>query len=191
MHPESTQPHNVTLHNILIHVRKECSLWICNVTVEVGFCPYFHVLFNEPGVGLNWFAWGCYGITLCHCSCPHTPYTGTFWFHFLLDLSVSLHKQKDHDSIFHRGGCWGFYLCAVLNQRWRFYCEKCMHMLAYASVWSKVCVGGALLGWGWGGRGSPVRGCSQGNSADVVPRSNKSQRIPNEDTNKLKRPKNV
>lgn len=57
----------------------------------------------------------------------HTiPNIGTFWFHFSLGLSVSLREQKDHDSIFHQGGCWGFHLCALLHQEWRFCCCKCM-----------------------------------------------------------------
>lgn len=55
-----------------LHIRKEHSLWICKVTVEAGICPYDHVLFNEPGVGLTRFACACYRITQCHCSFPHT-----------------------------------------------------------------------------------------------------------------------
>lgn len=62
------------LRNILpLHVRNERSLWICKVTIGADFCPHSHVLFNEPGVGLTWFACACYRTTQFHCSCPHIP----------------------------------------------------------------------------------------------------------------------
>ncbi len=156
--PVRIHPHNVgwKRNRIPLHVRKEHSLWICKVIAEAGFCPHSHVLFNEPGVGLTWFACACYRITQCHCSCPLSPNIGTFWFYFSLGLSVSLREQKDLDSIFHQGGCWGFHLCALSHQGWSFCCfEEYVRMWACVSVWSEVC----RLKWGmWASSAAPLWG---------------------------------
>lgn len=111
----------------------------------------------------------------------HTlPNIGTFWFHFSLGLSVSLREQKDHDSIFHQGGCLGFHLCAVLHQGRRFCSfQVYVRMWAYARVWSEEC---RLKRSVRGSSGSPVRECSEENSADVVHLSDNSQIMPSEET---------
>lgn len=140
----SIQPHHVNLHNIIrLHIRREHSLWICKVTAEAGFCPQSHVLFNEPGVGLTWFACACYRITQCHCSCPHSPNIGTFWFYFSLGLSVSLREQKDLDSIFHQGGCWGFHFMCTFASRMEVFAIFQEYVPTWGIcerlIWNRIC----------------------------------------------------
>lgn len=111
----------------------------------------------------------------------HTlPNIGTFWFYFSLGLSVSLCEQKDHDSIFHRGGCWGFhFVCTLASRMEVLLFELYVRTWAYACVWSEVC---RLKQNTWGSSGSPVRGSSEEYNADAVCLSDNSERIPSEET---------
>lgn len=148
-----TQPQFVNLLNILpLHMRKERSLWICRVTVEAGFCPHCHVLFNEPEVALTWFACACYRLTQRLCSFPLTlpQYEDILIPFFAWLVCQFTQAEGPWLNFFHQGGCWGFHLCALLHQGWRFGCfEVCERIWAYARVWSGVSFEADCVGRRW------------------------------------------
>lgn len=159
-----------------LRIRKEHSLWICKVIVEAGLCPRSHVLFNEPGVGLTWFASACYRITQCYCSCPHTPQYRDILIPFFAWLVRQFTRAEGPWLNFPPRRMLGLsFVCTFASRMAALLFRKSMCACEHMQCWSEVC---CLKQSMWGSIGSPVRESSEENSADVVPLSKNSQIIP-------------